>query len=85
MPFTDHFPAATLIDVLSETPALQELSLLDECHTETGAIDSLLERLSLTPVGQLEVKMAYFFLVFEASNTQDTFLLCSVSRHLSSQ
>ncbi len=46
--FTDHFPADALIDVLSELPALQELSLFDDYHTETEAIDPLLERLSLT-------------------------------------
>jgi len=46
--FTEYFSADQLIDVLSETPALQELSLFDGYHRET-TIDSLLERLSLTP------------------------------------
>ncbi len=47
--FLDHFTGRTLMNVLSKIPTLQELTIADDFNgTEAKAIESLLERLSLT-------------------------------------
>jgi hypothetical protein len=47
----NHFTGLTVMNVLSKIPTLQELSITDDFHgTEAKAIESLLERLTLTSV-----------------------------------